>query len=190
MAVEARSDPISLAGITDQLRQCASVQLTGLTPDTDTPPPQIAVVLATTIDEELLVTLRRIKRTSEARSILIISDIDAQTLVSAVTVGVVSVILRSEATTGHLEQVITESAKDGAHLPAQLLNDLLAEVGRLQGEVLGPRGLHFTGLASREPAPAGRARPRTHDGTTAITPTPAPHAPTCPSPCRKPGGRT
>ncbi|MGY3676611.1 hypothetical protein ACVWXU_000234 [Streptomyces sp. TE33382] len=43
-----------------------------------------------------------------------------------------------------------------------------------------------------EPAPAGRSRPHTHthDGTTAGTPTPAPHAPTCPSPCRKPGGRT
>ncbi|MEU2517152.1 LuxR C-terminal-related transcriptional regulator [Streptomyces syringium] len=35
-------------------------------------------------------------------------------------------------------------------MPADLLGSLLEQVGRLQGEVLGPRGINFNGLSARE----------------------------------------
>ncbi|EST31730.1 hypothetical protein M877_06225 [Streptomyces niveus NCIMB 11891] len=69
---------------------------------------------------------------------------------SAAECGAAGVVRRSESTPEHLVQVISTVARGEGHLPADLLGRLLEEVGRLQGQVLGPRGLHFTGLAPRE----------------------------------------
>ncbi|MFD8960579.1 response regulator transcription factor, partial [Streptomyces anulatus] len=88
--------------------------------------------------------------TSTCRTVLVTTDIDEQKLVSAAECGVAGVIRRSESTPDHLVQVIGTVARGEGHLPSDLLGRLLEEVGRLQGQVLGPRGLHFTGLAARE----------------------------------------
>ncbi|MER6499112.1 response regulator transcription factor [Streptomyces sp. NPDC001455] len=141
-------DPISQAGVASQLRARPEVSVTEWA-EGDTSP-QIVVVVVDTVDDEVLTMLRHIQRTSTARVVLVTTDIDEQKLVSAAECGVAGVVRRAEATPEHLVQVIGTVARGEGHLPSDLLGRLLEEVGRLQGQVLGPRGLHFTGLAARE----------------------------------------
>ncbi|MER6606319.1 response regulator transcription factor [Streptomyces sp. NPDC000927] len=141
-------DPISQAGVASQLRARPEVSVTEWA-EGDTSP-QIVVVVVDTVDDEVLTMLRHIQRTSTARAVLVTTDIDEQKLVSAAECGVAGVVRRAEATPEHLVQVIGTVARGEGHLPSDLLGRLLEEVGRLQGQVLGPRGLHFTGLAARE----------------------------------------
>lgn len=141
-------DPISQAGVASQLRARPEVNVVEW--DEGEAAPQVVVMVVDTVDEDVLRTLRRIQRTSESRAVLVTTDIDEQKLVSAAECGVVGVIRRAQSTPEHLVQVIETVARGEGHLPSDLLGRLLAEVGRLQGQVLGPRGLHFTGLAARE----------------------------------------
>ncbi|MFJ4826047.1 response regulator transcription factor [Streptomyces bacillaris] len=141
-------DPISQAGVASQLR--ARPEVSVLEREADDVSPQVVVVVVDTVDEDVLRILRRIQRTTTCRTVLVTTDIDEQKLVSAAECGVAGVIRRSESTPDHLVQVIGTVARGEGHLPSDLLGRLLEEVGRLQGQVLGPRGLHFTGLAARE----------------------------------------
>ncbi|MFD6591296.1 response regulator transcription factor [Streptomyces anulatus] len=141
-------DPISQAGVASQLR--ARPEVTVVERDEGEPAPQVVVMVVDAVDDEVLRVLRNIQRTSTCRTVLVTTDIDEQKLVSAAECGVAGVVRRSESTPDHLVQVIGTVARGEGHLPSDLLGRLLEEVGRLQGQVLGPRGLHFTGLAARE----------------------------------------
>lgn len=141
-------DPISQAGVASQLR--ARPEVTVVERDDGGPAPQVVVMVVDAVDDEVLRVLRNIQRTSTCRTVLVTTDIDEQKLVSAAECGVAGVVRRSESTPDHLVQVIGTVARGEGHLPSDLLGRLLEEVGRLQGQVLGPRGLHFTGLAARE----------------------------------------
>ncbi|MFD4700073.1 helix-turn-helix transcriptional regulator [Streptomyces niveus] len=141
-------DPISQAGVASQLR--ARPEVSVMEWDDDDVSPQVVVLVVDAVDEDALKTLRRIQRTTDCRTVLVTTDIDEQKLVSAAECGVAGVVRRSESTPEHLVHVIGTVARGEGHLPSDLLGRLLEEVGRLQGQVLGPRGLHFTGLAARE----------------------------------------
>ncbi|MFE7464225.1 response regulator transcription factor [Streptomyces sp. NPDC057499] len=141
-------DPISQAGVASQLRTRPEVSVVEWGEGEASP--QIVIVVVDTVDEVVLTMLRHIQRTSTSRTVLVTTDIDEQKLVSAAECGVAGVVRRSESTPDHLVQVIGTVARGEGHLPSDLLGRLLEEVGRLQGQVLGPRGLHFTGLAARE----------------------------------------
>ncbi|MEW1724676.1 response regulator transcription factor [Streptomyces sp. NPDC093109] len=112
--------------------------------------PQVVVVVVDVIDEEVLRTLRVIQRGGTTRGVLVATEIDEQKLVSAAECGVAGVVRRSEASPDHLARVIASVAKGEGHVPADLLGRLLDQVGRLQGQVRGPRGLYFASLSSRE----------------------------------------
>ncbi|MFD3524547.1 response regulator transcription factor [Streptomyces sp. NPDC058653] len=146
VAIHAR-DPISQAGVVSQLRPRPEVSITEWEAET---PPQIVVAVVDTVDEEARRTLRRIMRTSTSRVVLLTTDIDEQKLVSAAEFGVAGVVRRSDATPEHLVDVIGTVARGEGHLPPDLLGSLLKRVGRLQSQVLGPRGLQLTGLTERE----------------------------------------
>ncbi|MEE1749178.1 response regulator transcription factor [Streptomyces sp. NPDC007076] len=141
-------DPISQAGVASQLRTRPEVSVMDWGEGDASP--QIVIVVVDAVDEAVLTMLRHIQRTSTSRTVLVTTDIDEQKLVSAAECGVAGVVRRSESTPEHLVQVIGTVARGEGHLPSDLLGRLLEEVGRLQGQVLGPRGLHFTGLAARE----------------------------------------
>ncbi|MBV7245639.1 MULTISPECIES: helix-turn-helix transcriptional regulator [Streptomyces] len=141
-------DPISQAGVASQLR--ARPEVTVVDRDDGEAAPQVVVMVVDAVDDEVLRVLRNIQRTSTCRTVLVTTDIDEQKLVSAAECGVAGVVRRSDSTPDHLVQVIGTVARGEGHLPSDLLGRLLEEVGRLQGQVLGPRGLHFTGLAARE----------------------------------------
>jgi DNA-binding NarL/FixJ family response regulator len=76
--------------------------------------------------------------------------LDDSGLVAAVECGVVGVVRRADASAQRLADTITAVARGEGSVPADLLGRLLDQVGRLQRQVLDPRGLAFTGLSPRE----------------------------------------
>ncbi|MGW1766881.1 response regulator transcription factor [Streptomyces sp. NPDC002073] len=144
-------DPISQAGLAGQLRNCPELQLLGDEEDYEGKGrPLVAVVSADRVGDAELQTLRRYQRTGDIRIVLVATEIDDGGLVAAVECGVVGVVRRAEASAARLVQVISAAARGEGSVPADLLGRLLDQVGRLQRQVLDPRGLAFTGLAPRE----------------------------------------
>lgn len=140
-------DPISQAGVASQLRARPEVKVIDLDgPDS----PEVVVVVVDAVDDAALRILRQVQRTSTARGVLVTTQIDEQQLVVAAECGFTGIVRRAEATPERLVHVIGAVAKGDGHIPPDLLGSLLEQVGRLQGQVLGPRGLNFTGLAARE----------------------------------------
>jgi DNA-binding NarL/FixJ family response regulator len=140
-------DPISRAGVASHLRTRPEVRLAEQNgPES----PQVAVVVVDAIDDDVLRLLRQVQRTTSARGVLVVTHVDEQQLVNAAECGFVGIVRRSEATPERMVQVIGAVARGEGYVPPDLLGSLLTQVGRVQGQVLEPRGLNFTGLASRE----------------------------------------
>ncbi len=69
---------------------------------------------------------------------------------SAAEVGVNGLLRRAEASPDVLVRTIRKVAAGDGVIPSDLLGHLLGQVGRLQRQVLSPRGLTFTGMSDRE----------------------------------------
>lgn len=141
------TDPISQAGVTAQLRASPDVQVTA---EADAGAEQVCLIVVDEVDDEALRLLRSATHSGDTRCVLVATRVDDAALVKAVEAGVVGIVRRSEATTHHLVSVITASARGEGAVPPDLLGRLLCQVGRLQRQVLAPRGLTFAGLAQRE----------------------------------------
>jgi DNA-binding NarL/FixJ family response regulator len=140
-------DPVLQAGVISQLRMRAEVDVVegnnihGVT---------VAVVVGDELDSQTLRVLKSLKRAAVPHTILVLSAVDDKTVVTAAEVGVQGLLRRSEATADALVRTIQKvSAGDGV-IPSDLLGQLLGQVGRLQRQILSPRGLTFTGLTERE----------------------------------------
>ncbi|HEY5835150.1 helix-turn-helix transcriptional regulator [Streptomyces sp.] len=140
-------DPITQAGLAGQLRTRHELRL--LT-DGEEGEKVVAVFAADRVGESELQVLRRLQRGGEGRTVLVATELDDTGLVAAVECGVVGVVRRAEASAQRLADTITAVARGEGSVPADLLGRLLDQVGRLQRQVLDPRGLAFTGLAQRE----------------------------------------
>ena len=139
------ADPISHAGISSQLRGAGITEIADATV-----PGAVALVVADHVDAESVSAIRSLRARGAERLILLVARIDDKGVVAAVEAGATNVIRRSEATPGNLLAAIrTASAGEGS-LPPDLLGRLLSQVGRLQRQVLHPRGLTFAGLTDRE----------------------------------------
>lgn len=140
-------DPISAAGVVSELRPRPEVRVVGAQ---DADQAAVVVVVADSVDDEALKTLRCVQRRGTARSVLVAGRLEEGDLVKVVETGVVGIARRCEATPDRLVSVITAAASGEGSIPPDLLGRLLEQVGRLQRHVLGPRGIMFTGLAPRE----------------------------------------
>jgi DNA-binding NarL/FixJ family response regulator len=110
----------------------------------------VAVVVADFVDDEVIRALRAVQRGSVPRTVLVARVIDDSTLVAAAEAGVAGLVRRSDATPDNLVRVIVRVAAGDGEIPVDLLGRLLGQVGRLQRQVLAPRGLTFSGLTDRE----------------------------------------
>jgi DNA-binding NarL/FixJ family response regulator len=141
------SDPISQAGVASQLRarpEIVVVDQAGIDAA------QVAVVVAEAVDDAVLRVLRAIQRGGIPRTVLVASLLDDASVVSAAEAGVSALMRRAEATPDRLVQVVVRVAAGEAEMPPDLLASLLGQVGKLQRQVLSPRGLTFSGLSERE----------------------------------------
>ncbi len=146
VVVHAR-DPISAAGVVSQLRHRPEVQVLRAN---EIDRARVAVVVVDGMDEDAVHLLRSVQRRGGCRTVLLASALEDGDLASAVEVGVTGLVRRSEATPERLVDVIIRAASGEGSVPPDLLGRLLDQVGNLQRQVLAPRGLTFTGLATRE----------------------------------------
>lgn len=140
-------DPISQAGVASQLRARPETQVV---PTTDLDQAEVAIVVAETVDDKIVRVLRAIQRGAAPKTVLIAATLDETGVVVAAEAGVSALLRRGEVTPDRLIQVITKARAGQAEMPADLLAGLLGQVGKLQRQVLAPRGLRFSGLSERE----------------------------------------
>ncbi|WP_229397635.1 helix-turn-helix transcriptional regulator [Micromonospora okii] len=141
------TDVISRAGVVSQLRPRPEVLLVD---DAEADRAEVAVVVTDAIDEPALRALRARRSRGTSALVLVVTHVDDAGLVAAVENGVAGIVRRSEASADRLVAVIRAAAAGEGAVPPDLLGRLLQQVGALQREVLGPRGLTFSGLADRE----------------------------------------
>lgn len=138
-------DPVSQAGVASQLRP--RPELTVL--EVGDERVRVAVVVADIVDEETIQVLRS-RRRGSCRLVLVVTQIDDAGLAAAVEAGVVGLVRRAEATPERLASAVCAAARGEGSVPGDLLGRLLAQVGRLQRQLLNPRGLSLTGMSARE----------------------------------------
>jgi len=146
VAVYAR-DPISQAGIASQLRTRPEVVVAE---NGDAAAATVAIVVADEVDDQTIQTMRAVQRGGCRRVLLVATRLDDGALLSAVEAGACGMLRRSEAVTERLLGAIRTAAAGDGTVPPDLLGRLLDQVGRLQRQVLAPRGLTFAGLTDRE----------------------------------------
>ena len=141
------NDPILQAGVGSQLRGRPEVTVVD---QSELDQADVAIVVADLVDETVLRILRAIQRGSAPRTVLIAAVLDESTVIAAAEAGVSGLLRRAEVTAERLLDVVRKVAAGEAAVPADLLARLLDQVGRLQRQVLAPRGLRFSGLSERE----------------------------------------
>lgn len=142
-------DLISRAGLASQLRPQPQVRVVD---DGEHEQAEVAVVVADSVGEPTLRTLRSLRSRGFGRLVLVASEIDDAGLVAAVEAGASGLVRRCEATAERLVATIEAAAAGDGTVPPDLLGRLLDQIGQLQRAVLGPRGLTFSGLTEREVA--------------------------------------
>jgi DNA-binding NarL/FixJ family response regulator len=140
-------DPISQAGLASQLRARPEVQVL----DDDVDSASVAIVVVDEVDDETTRVVRAIQRNDGIpRVVLVVTRLDDGGMMAGVEAGACALLRRSEANPERLVAAIQAAATGDGSVPADLLGRLLEHVGRLQRQVLSPRGLTLSGLTERE----------------------------------------
>lgn len=139
-------DPISRDGIASQLRG-HGVELVD---DRSLHRAVVALVVVEEIDDDAARQIRSLKLRGLERLVVIASRVEDAGLLAAVEAGASGVLKRSQSTGPNLVQTVRTAAAGDGVLPPDLVGRLLGQVGRLQRQVLNPRGLTFAGLTERE----------------------------------------
>lgn len=141
------SDPVSRAGIASQLRTHHGIEIID---ERQLSPGVVALVVADQMDEETAQSIRALKRQGIERIVLVVTRVDDSGLLSALEAGARGVLRRTQATAEALAEAVRAAASGEGAMPPDLLGRLLDQVGRLQRQVLNPRGLSFAVLTDRE----------------------------------------
>jgi DNA-binding NarL/FixJ family response regulator len=141
------TDPLSEEGILCRLRPQPEVELLS---EHELDRALVAIVVTDTANDLALRALRGIKRQGGPSVVVVMTEPDDASLLALLEEGVCGVIRRSEATATALVNLVQAAARGDGSLPPDLLGRLLDQVGRMQRQVLSPRGLTMTGLTERE----------------------------------------
>jgi DNA-binding NarL/FixJ family response regulator len=120
-------DPISQAGIAAQIRGRPELRVLD---EQEIDEVEVGLIAADDLDDETIRVMKGMQRNRSPRLVLVLTHIDDGTLLAAVEAGASGFLRRAEA--------------------PDLLGRLLTQVGRLQRQVLAPRGLLLNGLSERE----------------------------------------
>ncbi|MCK0113080.1 response regulator transcription factor [Ornithinimicrobium sp. F0845] len=141
------ADPISQAGVVSQLRGRPEVRLVE---ESRLDQATVAIVVTEHIDESATRILHGLRRGDQPHLIVVATSIDDAGLVTAAESGVAGLLRRGDATPENLVRVVTRVNSGEGEVPGDMLGRLMTQLGRLQRQVLTPRGLTFTGLTPRE----------------------------------------
>jgi DNA-binding NarL/FixJ family response regulator len=142
----AACDPLSRDGLASQLRG----QGVELVDERSLGADVVAVVVVDDMDERAAGDVRSLRRRGVEHVVVVAARLDDAGLLAAAEAGACGVLRRGQATPSSLVACIRSAAADEGSLPPDLLGRLLGQVGRLQRQVLTPRGLTFSGLTDRE----------------------------------------
>jgi DNA-binding NarL/FixJ family response regulator len=140
-------DPISRAGLVAQLRHRPEVRLQHEEAMTEG---CVAVVLADEVHDAVLRSIKALRRGSATRVVLVVTRLGDAALLAAVEAGASSLLPRGSATVDAIVEAVQSASAGSGCMPPDLLGRLLDQVGRLQRDVLTPRGLNSSGLTERE----------------------------------------
>ena len=143
------TDPLSQAGMAAYLCDCLDVELV---PEARVDDAQVALVVVDTVDDGTLRVLRALRRNDGPTVVLLVARVDAAGVADAVQAGAVGIMRRSAITREALRDVVRGAAQGEGVLPPDLLGGLLRQVRHVQSNLLGPRGLAFSGVVDREVA--------------------------------------
>ena len=139
-------DPVSREGIVGQLRG----QSVSTVEERDLHSNVVALVVVDEVDEKAAQEIRSLRQRGLDRIVVMATRVEDGGLLAAVEAGANGFLRRSQATAARLVETLRTTASGDGALPPDLLGRLMGQVGRLQRQVLNPRGLAFTGLTERE----------------------------------------
>jgi DNA-binding NarL/FixJ family response regulator len=139
-------DPVSREGIVGQLRGHPVTAVD----ERDLNPRVVALVVVEEVDEKATQQIRSLKQRGLERIVVMATRVEDGGLLAAVEAGANGFLRRSQSTAARLVDTLRTTASGDGALPPDLLGRLMDQVGRLQRQVLHPRGLTFTGLSDRE----------------------------------------
>jgi DNA-binding NarL/FixJ family response regulator len=140
-------DPISQAGIAAQIRGRPELRVLD---EQEIDEVEVGLIAADDLDDETIRVMKGMQRNRSPRLVLVLTHIDDGTLLAAVEAGASGFLRRAEATPEALVRAIRAARSGDGTVPPDLLGRLLTQVGRLQRQVLAPRGLLLNGLSERE----------------------------------------
>lgn len=139
-------DPVSREGIVGQLRGHPVTAVD----ERDLNASVVALVVVDEVDEKTTQQIRSLKQRGLERIVVMATRVEDGGLLAAVEAGANGFLRRSQSTAARLVETLRTAASGDGALPPDLLGRLMDQVGRLQRQVLNPRGLTFTGLTDRE----------------------------------------
>lgn len=141
------NDPLTQAGLRSELRGRPEVVVVG---EAELDTAAVAVVAADDMGETTKATVRAIQRNGCPRVVVVLGRVDDDAVLNALEAGASGILRRVEASPERLVEAICAAARGEGMLPSDLLGRLMAQVGRAQRQVLGPRGLSLRALTERE----------------------------------------
>lgn len=142
----ATEDPVSRDGVVSQLRG----QAIDIVDERRIDGSAVAVVVVDEVDDSAARDIRALRRRGVGSVVVVATRVDDAGLLAAIEAGANGLVRRSQSTPRNLVGTIQAAAAGDGSLPPDLLGRLLGQVGRLQRQVLSPRGLTFSGLTERE----------------------------------------
>lgn len=139
------ADPISREGALSQLRRHPEIDLRE-----ETGPGTVALVVSDALDKATLTGLRRLVRSEGARAAFVVGALRQADLLDVIDCGVGVVVWRHEATGPRLVRAVLAAAHGDGDLPADLLGQLISQVGTLRRGGPGRSGTASSGLTPRE----------------------------------------
>jgi DNA-binding NarL/FixJ family response regulator len=139
-------DPVSREGVVSQLRGHPVTAVE----ERDLNPGVVALVVVDEVDDRTTQEIRSLKHRGLERIVVMATRVEDSGLLAAVEAGANGFLRRSQSTAARLVETLRTAASGDGALPPDLLGRLMGQVGRLQRQVLNPRGLTFTGITDRE----------------------------------------
>ncbi|MFE9427472.1 LuxR C-terminal-related transcriptional regulator [Kitasatospora sp. NPDC006697] len=131
------ADPISQAGLQSFLRSAPGLRLV------ERPPAGqrcAAVLLCEEVGDDVLGQVRELTADPEVRVVLVVGRLPESELLRVVGCGIASILWRHEVTPSRLVSAVFGAHGGRARVPADLLAQLLDQVGRAQRAGTGPGG--------------------------------------------------
>lgn len=140
-------DPVVRAGMLVMLRQHPELQLLD---DPEAPGLSVLVLCTDVVDDHALEAMRRWCRGGSVRTVLVVAKMREAQLLETIECGVVAIVRRREATPDGMLSAIKAAERGAGELPADLLGDLLTQVGRARRAGGRNEAVAMPGFSDRE----------------------------------------